>query len=304
MQGKSHATIVLGDAAAALDYAKNAAASLLCEENGVACGHCRTCRKVAADNHPDVHLVDDTGQSVGVDAIRQMVANAHIRPFEAEAKVYIIKRAEEMTVQAQNALLKTLEEPPNNTFFFLCGQAIGKLLPTVISRCILARVQKQAPASVRRGLEKEGANALVAYVAVCAAGGATEEARALARDPAFGTGEQTVRLLCEAVCGEEKALGLFEKVISGVRDKEKMAGQIAWIQTLALDALQGGAVHVLDGYGAAVAALKEKMTRKGALALLKATGLAQRQLAANVSVAAVADGLVTAISKEIYTCQT
>jgi len=106
------------------------------------CGNCRDCRKVQNDIHPDViqiaRLTDDKGRlkkEISVDQIRQMAADAYIRPNEAERKVYVIKEAELMNDAAQNAALKLLEEPPQAVMFLLCTCNAAALLPTVRSRC-------------------------------------------------------------------------------------------------------------------------------------------------------------------------
>ncbi len=125
------------------EEAERLASALLCGGERPPCGRCRDCRKSAAGIHPDqIRLErskDDKGnprRELYVDQIRAMTADAAIAPNESARKVYIIEEAERMNVQAQNALLKALEDPPGHACFILCTSAADALLPTVRSRCV------------------------------------------------------------------------------------------------------------------------------------------------------------------------
>lgn len=114
------------------------AQALLCEslsDNG-ACGSCIPCIKVETDNHPDIYFLrpDDTSKSIKVDMIRELRDDAFLKPNEAHYKIYIILSAEAMNDSAQNALLKILEEPPENVFFILSCSSAERLLQTIRSR--------------------------------------------------------------------------------------------------------------------------------------------------------------------------
>jgi DNA polymerase-3 subunit delta' len=118
------------------------------------CGRCENCRLVAAETHPDFHLVyrqlhrdhpdpdvrKRKGLDLGVDVLRHFVIDkVGLTPLRGRAKVFVLRNADEMNVQAQNALLKTLEEPPGATFIVLLVSAVDRLLPTTLSRCQLVR---------------------------------------------------------------------------------------------------------------------------------------------------------------------
>jgi len=140
-----HACILSGGDSAALEKkAYSLAADALCEapQNGSACGKCRHCRKVNARIHPDVTVVERELNKEGklrkelvVDQVRHMEADAAILPNEAARKVYIIREAELLNTEGQNAFLKLLEEPPEWVRFFLCAKNAAALLPTIRSRC-------------------------------------------------------------------------------------------------------------------------------------------------------------------------
>ena len=112
------------------------AAAIMCRGAQKPCFSCPACRKVMADTHPDVITVDDPEKkTVSVDLIRKAREDMFIRPNEAEKKIYIFPRAQDMRVEAQNALLKVLEEPPAYGVFLLLTDNEEKLLATVRSRC-------------------------------------------------------------------------------------------------------------------------------------------------------------------------
>ena len=104
---------------------------------------CRSCRQFNSGNHPDVYRITrENKQSIGVDQIRSMLESIQLKPYESARKVFIIEEAHTMTVQAQNALLKTLEEPPGFSVLILLAEKPQGLLPTVLSRCQLFRMQR------------------------------------------------------------------------------------------------------------------------------------------------------------------
>ena len=106
----------------------------LCTGADKPCGACGPCVRFLTDNHPDVHTLRPE-KSLGVDDVRELIGALQLRAFEGGLKVAFIERADRMTPQAQNCLLKTLEEPPDGTLFFLLTDAPSALLPTIVSRC-------------------------------------------------------------------------------------------------------------------------------------------------------------------------
>ncbi len=134
------------DNAQALELAWYIAALCVCTGQGRPCGQCRECRLTAGKNHPDIALVEpESGKKmITVAAVRELRGNAYVKPHSAESKVFIISGAERMNAQAQNALLKVLEEPPTGVHFVLTAGSRAKLLPTVNSRCVLLSVNQSA----------------------------------------------------------------------------------------------------------------------------------------------------------------
>lgn len=125
--------------------ARELARQAVCTSEGKRpCGVCRDCRKVIRNIHPDVITVglplDDKGKpkkEIVVEQVRALISDAYIMPNEAERKVYIIENADHMNLNAQNAALKLLEEPPAGAVLLLCAVNVPALLPTVRSRCTL-----------------------------------------------------------------------------------------------------------------------------------------------------------------------
>ena len=144
-----HAYIVSSSARTdAVRAAKMLAGAAVClAGHDVPCGVCRGCRKAASGSHPDiipvVRQTDRNGnlrRELTVDQIRELAADAQVLPNEAERKVYIIEEAELMNLNAQNAALKLLEEPPATVIFVLCAVNPNQLLETVRSRCLTLNV--------------------------------------------------------------------------------------------------------------------------------------------------------------------
>ncbi|MQB01489.1 MAG: DNA polymerase III subunit delta' [Actinobacteria bacterium] len=160
------------------------AAALNCpEEPGVGCGRCSTCLRILRRRHPDVHHIVPEGPLIPVDVIREnVVPEAARSPFEATRKIFIIEEADRMNPQAQNALLKTLEEPQPDTTFILISEHEQELLPTVQSRCVIIRLEPIARLELIELLAGDGASAEDAEVAARAADGDLEAARRIAFD--------------------------------------------------------------------------------------------------------------------------
>ena len=113
------------------------AQTLQCEKGGAEpCYECHSCKQAVSGNHPDIIWVtNEKPNSISVDDIRTQVNNTvDIKPYQGPYKVYIIPQADMMTPQAQNAILKTIEEPPSYAVFLLLTENAETLLPTINSR--------------------------------------------------------------------------------------------------------------------------------------------------------------------------
>ncbi len=141
----SHAYIFSGDKGTGKRRLADAfAETLQCEGTGVRpCGECHSCRQAESGNHPDIiYIRHEKPTSIGVEDIReQLTGDIQIRPYNGRYKIYMIPDAERMTVQAQNAILKTIEEPPEYAVIILMTTNEQVFLDTIRSRCVVLNLK-------------------------------------------------------------------------------------------------------------------------------------------------------------------
>ena len=137
----SHAYIINGEYGSGRQTIASALAKTIqCQsktDDTDACGVCTSCKQAESHNHPDIKYITHDKTSISVNDIREQLNNdISIKPYSSEYKIYIIPDANKMTEQAQNALLKTIEEPPVYAIIILLTENCDSLLPTIRSRCI------------------------------------------------------------------------------------------------------------------------------------------------------------------------
>ena len=149
------ALIIEGDHTRTTELARVLASGLVCQsQENKPCGTCSGCIKARAGSHPDIYLAEGglTPRSFKVEAIRAIRSDAYIQSQEGGRKVYLLFRAESMSAEAQNALLKVLEEPPADTVFILTCLTANRLLQTIRSRSQIITLEDAAeenPEAVR-----------------------------------------------------------------------------------------------------------------------------------------------------------
>lgn len=136
----SHAYILSGETGSGKKLLANTfAMALQCEKKGIdPCLECRSCKKAMSRNHPDIiYITHEKPNSIGIEDIRtQLIEDVLIKPYCSSHKIYIVDEAEKLTLQAQNALLKTIEEPPAYAVIMLLTSNMEAFLPTITSRCV------------------------------------------------------------------------------------------------------------------------------------------------------------------------
>lgn len=130
------------------------AAALVCEDEDRPCGVCRSCQLVQRNAHPDVSLVEPDGGRIKIDQVRELQHELALSPYEAAWRVCVIADFETATVQASNALLKTLEEPPESAVLIVTATDAGLLLPTIVSRCRVMSLRNVPLGEIREALVK------------------------------------------------------------------------------------------------------------------------------------------------------
>jgi len=260
------------------------AAALQCTSAGVKpCRQCPQCRKVLADAHPDIVVMDDTERkTVGVDLSRRAKTDLYIRPNEGKKKIYLFPRAQDMNGPAQNALLKVMEEPPDYGVFLLLADRAESLLPTVRSRCVelslspvgeaeaLPLLRREHPGAgedaLRQAFRRSGGFVGQALELLASGGARDERAETIAA--AFAAGDRLT--LTGALCKMEKL------------KREQLLPILQQTQALVAEAMTAKARR-MQAAGAAQA-LAEKKTAERLLTVYKDLQRAMDAANANVGV--------------------
>ena len=210
-------------------FARLIAAAAVCTQRQQApCGSCPHCRKALEGIHPDITCYDGAGssRSFHIDVIRQLRADAYTRPNEADCKVFLLFEVQNMTVQAQNALLKILEEPPGDTLFVLTCNNRRSLLPTILSRVVVLTLH---PLPVERCGEELARRFPEAGAALCqdaarTSGGNLGLAIRLVSDEDYAATARLARDWLEAMAGRDEFRMLA--LLSGLEKKREQFLQL------------------------------------------------------------------------------
>ncbi|MEQ6884923.1 DNA polymerase III subunit delta' [Salicola sp. Rm-C-2C1-2] len=236
-----HASMLLGPAGVGKRQLSVALASLLlCEgpvnrgEGTTACGECKQCRLLAGEGHPDARRLMPTDQSrfIRIHQVRALGSFVMESPQVARRKVAIIERSDQLNLNAANALLKTLEEPPADTFLLVLQREGQPVLPTIRSRCQILRVAAPGTAEARQWLAQRRSEDTAALdQALRWAGGAPLEALRLLEADRPGQRAQCLKALQQALKSE-------------ITMSEAVKPFLAMPLTEVLDLLQGWALDL------------------------------------------------------------
>lgn len=217
----------VGKETTAMSFAR----ALLCSRpaGGDACGVCRECRQVSSGNHPDFYLVEPAGSSIKIEQVREIQRRAPYRPYQGGRKVFLIRQAETMTAEAANCILKTLEEPPEDTVFILVSARPQLLLPTILSRCQAVYFKGMAVPELIRGLVTlKGVSGEEAHLYASLAGGSMGRALSYASGSLLADRDEV-----NALAGALRRCGPFEAVAMAVEVSESKSRALFTLDTLA-----------------------------------------------------------------------
>ena len=287
----SHAYIIQGEAGSGKKLlADTFATTLQCEEGGIEpCGRCQSCKQAVSGNHPDIRRVTHEKATIGVDDIRLQLNNdILVKPYSRPYKVYIIDEAEKMTEQAQNAMLKTIEEPPEYAVILLLTVNAKLLLPTILSRCILLNVRPVARQAVTRLLtEHHGIAGFMAEVAADFADGIPGRAIAYAQSGEFvDLKDEVIKVLrrLDTMPAEE----IYKKVKEWAGRKAELPDNLSlmnlWYRdVLVMKATKGAGRPVFREEERELTAQAEKFSYARIEECIKAIELTRQRMSANVN---------------------
>lgn len=207
--GLSHCYILEGPAGSGKKtLARLLAAAMECDSSEKPCGTCPACHKSLKSGHPDIITVDSDTATIPIRLIRDMQADAYVRPNEGRRKVYLIPRAQDMQGPAQNALLKLLEEPPDYCAFILMTDNAEKLLSTVRSRAVVLTLFPLADAELLSALKQYAPDASQEALAAAAeeSQGYLGQALELLNNQETPLSQQASALISAFAGGDELAL--------------------------------------------------------------------------------------------------
>ncbi len=193
----------VGKRSAALALAK----ALNCStQEGDACNRCATCLRIDRSLHPDVYLVEPQGQAIKIDQIRQLQQLLMLHAYEGRRKVAILDDAGKLTIEAANALLKILEEPPALTLFILVCQNLAELPATVLSRAQVLRFGLLPRAQLVALLRERGRSEADAELAACLSAGKPSKALTLEVPKVLQMRADALQLFAQAKAGDPAVL--------------------------------------------------------------------------------------------------
>jgi len=225
---------------------------LVClQGDGAACGVCGGCRKVATGQHPDVlRLEPPAGKlKILIDQVRALQHGLAYRPFEGRHRVIIVPEADRLTEEAANALLKTLEEPPDFTHFVLTSPRVWALLPTIRSRCQEVRFAPLGRAAVVSKLLGEGREAAGLELAAGLAEGSLGRAREILEQGVVQERIEVLSAVYELRLSDP--VPLLELSERWYRERERVGDRLtlllSWYRDVLVLASGGGEQRLLHG---------------------------------------------------------
>lgn len=310
----SHAYIINGEKSMGKAMlAKAFAMAIMCDAGGSEpCMECESCKKIVNNCNPDViNLIRDEKKKtdvIGIDEIRQqIISTMYERPYNGDHKIYIIDDADKMNIQAQNAILKTLEEPPGYAVLILITTNVTRLLPTIISRCIVLNMRPVEDKQIKQYLRERG-RLLESDIDIITAmaSGNVGKARLISEDNDFNVFlNQIVDILVNLPKTDYKKILEYVAVLSEIKKKKKYSQDdifelfVIWYRDVLLYKATGQADDII--FKKEIAEISKQsgyFTFEAIDAIVKSINDAKDKLKSNVNYEAVIEILLINIQEK------
>lgn len=275
---------------------------VLCEHPADApCGQCRTCRLIREDAHPDVLTAEHSGKKMGfsVETVREIRREASVLPNSGAMRVFLFPDADGMSVQAQNALLKSVEEPPAHACFVFTAETLGALLPTLLSRMTAKAVFPVTESECVTALTQRSYDGAEIQAAVSRFGGNIGRCIAYLEDEMQRTAADTAAALTAALA-QMNEYAILQLLTAAATDKDLLRRTLELLDMQICDA----AVFSLEGdfkrHGcdrAAAEALSKRLSPRRAMRMHGAITEAFADLESNVGAALTVTALCAALAE-------
>lgn len=270
-----HAVVIEGDEGLGKHtLAKEIALNLMCRGEDKPCLSCSQCSKVMKSIHPDVYeyRAPGTPNSFHIETVRDVIDKCYYKPNEADIKIFILANCQCMSVPAQNALLKVLEEPPGNIMFILTTTSKSALLETILSRSVILTVD---PVNEKTGAEyicsKDDSISYEDALNACTVwGGNIGKSMQSLIDSKFLKVVNVSNEVCSTLCSNDEYL-LLKACGAFASNRELLLSSLTFLKTVFRDALVFSSTSdVVSGQTDTVKNLSENLNKKKLLNLINA----------------------------------
>ena len=263
---------------------------LLCDD---VCGECSSCVKVLSGTHPDVLVFPEKDNFLVSDASR-IQEETNVKPLLGEKKVFILNNFSRSTPQAQNKLLKTLEEPPKNVYFFIWTTDLNSILPTIKSRTQILELERLSDSAIESFLKRECGEA--SPLAVKSAEGYLGKALSFQKDESFMADYK----LAVSIIRDMKTSKDVLSYASKFSEKLNFENRINILENCFDELLF---VNMGDVEGSALEGLEAEYNQFTVAKIFERINLAKKQFKANCNLGLIADSLLLGILEEKYLCK-
>lgn len=299
--GLGHAYIVAsGDDDVVDEFFTLVAASVFCENQNSACFECAECRKVLHQNHADVFHINEAREKIKVDDIVKLLSSVYVRSLSGR-KLYFVHRADMMNAQAQNKLLKTLEEPPQDVTIFLGVANSSAMLDTIKSRARTLHLDVFDEDSVFEAMLSLGFDREMSAVAAACSEGMLGKARKIASSPQYAALYRTATDLMKRLEKSTDILSLDGIVTS----QEDMSGFLDVLSIIIRDMMvvqEEGSMILSKHISGDIEMLAQKYSPLALAKILIIINDTRRQLSLNVNPLSAIDNLLFSILEVRHKC--